>query len=77
MSYAVVFVVTEVIKSLYDYPVPMEISKLKWDWSAETGQVDPKGHRFPQDLRVLWNKTQTQSAVELSDSQEQTTVNSI
>lgn len=44
---------------------------------SRDGQVDPKGHRFPQDLRVLWNKTQTQSAVELSDSQEQTTVNSI
>lgn len=29
MSYAVVFVVTGVIKSLYDNPVPMEISKLK------------------------------------------------
>lgn len=39
---------------------------------SRDGQVDPKGHRFPQDLRVLWNKTQTQSAVELSDSQEQT-----
>lgn len=29
MSYAVVFVVTGVIKSLYDNPAPMEISKLK------------------------------------------------
>ena len=36
MSYTVVFVVTEVIKSVCNNPVPMEISKLKWDWSAET-----------------------------------------
>lgn len=31
---------------------------------SRDGQVDPKGHRFPQDLRVPWNKTQTQSAAE-------------